>query len=707
MRNDSVSGKGIGARRVLRAVCVASLMWIPGGVARLHAGVPDVPEARGAGEIVGVNIQNVGPSRLHGRYITFGQVFAEGAVGASDGLVGLTGGRSVAIQASPLALWPDGSIKLAAITMQADVPSGSIEQVRMAKGAVAGDGGAVDVAAAQPALSVTLDFSSRAYAGRRVVDLGAALERHADYWFRGPLASQARVDVPVPGGPLHMTADVTVYRDGTVTADVQFNNDLTSIVQKVAPALPPLVYTATITLDGRRVSGRMVQWQYQDWHYIVASNGRAVVNVQHDPAYLEHAHAILPYDLMTGVSEETLNNAVKIANQPGFGMPLSANGVDHGMPDTGGRPDIGYTTLWNTAWLMTGDWRAAAVALAQGDAGGAVPWNIKLSDGHWLTPAAALEVWTDARGNPTFANDYPRTTLTNTKSEIWELSTAHEPNLAYVPYIMTAERWYLDRLNAQAAWSLSSVWPAWRCARPARRTCDIVLNGRGQVRAQAWELREVEEAAFVGYPGTFEEGYFQRAVADNYRFFRTYIEPAMASAGSTVGWVPDEHWRLDPSFAEALAGYDWGFGTDNTKYELKPWMNDFLTGVVGLGALMGFDGAKQVIDWERNWLAGRFLVGPGNNPRDGADYDLIVAAPGAVTWGTLKSCCTNGASGWVPMNRGYYPPLARASLNVAITLFPEDGRLREALRVLEAAGATNLGVDYFRRDPTYNVGRLR
>jgi hypothetical protein len=294
MRNDSVSGVGSRARRALRAVCVASLVWIAGGAARLDAGVPDVPEAHGAGDIVGVNIQNVGPSRLHGRYIIFGQVFAEGAVRASDGLVGVTGGRSVSMQASPLALWPDGSVKLAAITVQADVQSGSIEQVMIAKGAVAGTGMAVDVVAAHPALSVTLDFGSGAYEGRRVVDLGAALRERADYWFRGPFASQARVDMPLAGGPLHITADVTVYRDGAVTADVQFNNDVTSIVRKVSPALPPLIYTATITLDGRSVSGRVVQWQYQDWHYVLQSNGRAVVNVQHDPAYLEHAHAVLP-----------------------------------------------------------------------------------------------------------------------------------------------------------------------------------------------------------------------------------------------------------------------------------------------------------------------------------------------------------------------------------------------------------------------------
>jgi len=681
---------------------------------------PVVLQPQTTADIVGINIQNLGANDISGRYITFGQVFAADALAITDTLAAhATSGNTYQIQASPVALWPDGSVRLAAIIMPVGLQANGTQQVMISKTPLANQVSSeaiVNLRQATFDLAVQLNFASGAYKGTQTIDLASALRSSLAsspvYWYQGPLATQARVDVPLPGGPLHLTADVTVFKDGNVTADVQFNNDLTSLSTSQAAALPPLVYTATITSMGQTLSYPITQYQYQDWHAVLSSNDPPRVNVQHDVSYLEHVGAILPYDLTTGVSEATLVAYAKINAQSGFGLPLAVNGVTQAMGTTGNRPDIGYTTQYNTVWLLTGDARAATLALAQGDTAGAIPWNYKLANGHWMTPGDSLMVWIQPdSGHPTTTTQAETGSGSGTN---WTLDVSHEPNLAYVPYIMTAQRWYLDRLNAEAAVSIIASWTAYRCPKPTS-TCDIILNGRDQVRGQAWALREVQEAAFVGSPGSFEQRYFDQSVSDTYSFTNTYLEPALAlGQGEMHGFMVDYNWKFDPSYGVILNSYGWGFGTDNSgDTNIKDWENDFLTGVVGLGALMGFDGARQYITWQHSFLTGRYIA-PDANPRDGFVYQYVFPSPAqGLTWSALEAneiakSLSNGTAGWNAINVGYYAALSRTSLSVALTLNPGDLDLTTALSVLNTeAGGQMFTTSGFQADPTFNVVPLR
>ena len=221
----------------------------------------------------------------------------------------------------------------------------------------------VNLATLAPKLTVALTVtSSPPGAFTKTIDLGAALQASIaagtpDYWLHGSMATQARVDVPV-GASMHITADITGYASGAVSADVQFNNDYAMGTTGGA-----FSYTATVTLNNstKQTFTNVVQDQYQDWHTLLAFGGLPAVNVQHDVAYLERTGAILTYDLTTGVSTTTLQGYVSTEQLPGFGTPLAANGVTQYMPMTGGRGDIGYTTQYNTVWLVTQDQRAATL----------------------------------------------------------------------------------------------------------------------------------------------------------------------------------------------------------------------------------------------------------------------------------------------------------------------------------------------------------
>ena len=57
-----------------------------------------------------------------------------------------------------------------------------------------------------------------------------------------------------------------------------------------------------------------------------------------------------------------------------------------------------------------------------------------------------------------------------------------QPDLSYVAYLMTGDRYYLDQLNAQATFSVFSDWPVYR-----ENGLGLVANGSDEVRAAGLE----------------------------------------------------------------------------------------------------------------------------------------------------------------------------------------------------------------------------
>jgi len=681
---------------------------------------PSVPAAAASTDVEGVAVQNTAASSSAAGYVTFGQVFKQGALQPGNNLQANMSGSIYPVQMDAQALWPDGSIKFAAVTLRAPAIAGNGQLPVMLSKTGASAASKLSLAAAPLQLLVTLNFTGGQYAGTRTIDLGSALKTALssapDYWLNGSLATQARVDVPLPGGPMHLTADVTLYADQSMTADVQFNNDITSVIKASRyanpPALPPQQFSTTITLNGAATTfNNITQYQYQDWHAVVSSLPASSLNVQHDLAYLQHAGAVMPYDRTTGVSSTTLQNyQTSIIGAAGFGKPLAVNGVEQYMPGTGGRVDIGYTTQFNTAWLMTQDQRAAKVALAQGDTAGAVPWNIKLANGHWLTRLPsdnALRAWPKPEADAqTVANQMPDPSSSN-----WTVDIAHQPNLAYVPYLMTASRWYLDRLNAQAAYSITGMTYVDTCTgdAPFSSWCDIVVSTPGQqVRAQAWALREILEAAFIGKAGSWEQSYFNTVLQHNWSYLQFVIQnpyndpwhysvpkTALNSFGESTGWV-------DGTYVEGYYGV------------VAPWQQDYLSGVMIQGALMGYSEPKQFLNWQKNgWLAGRFIA-PGMNPHDGcvffmqaADRNTHITYP---TWAqieakTVEFGLSNG-TGW-GVNPGNTCQIARAVLGGTLTVFPNDPKLLQALNWLNQSGAPEIDKATLQDKPTFNVVPLQ
>ena len=303
------------------------------------------------------------------------------------------------------------------------------------------------------------------------------------------------------------------------------------------------------------------------------------------------------YDLGSGVSAKALNAQTHRLRGPGFGILGNAD-IAKNMGMTGGRPDIGPVTLANSIWLMTQHRDAARYALAQADAAGSIPWHYFDSEtGAYLTVTRHPKLWADYRGGKW---DTKGLTQPGVEEHGWSPDGAHQPDLSYVPYILTGLRYRLDQLHAQAAGTLIGHWPASRQDDKA-----IVTSRIEQVRGRAWVLRGVNESSFVCPDGSVLCPYFHASVANSVQYLRQ--EAVQMTKGETFGWF-----RYDQTYPPGAG-------------QTAPWQQDFLANTLTLLALQGVPGAKEVLLWQTNFLAGRFLAeSRGFHPNSATAYQLVM-----------------------------------------------------------------------------------
>ncbi len=670
---------GSGLRRLLRALPLLGLGWTASAACAAPMTRPEPPP------LVGLVLQNERRAAIPARMLSFGQAFLPGQLPAGSGLAALAAGRRIPVQLDVKASYPDGSTRLGVLTLIAPplaaLRSAALTLMRAPPPA----GPALDLVAALGRYDLTVDLTIRSGGQVRPYHLdvrallGQALsDGSAAGWLRGPQAGEVRIDAPVAGS-LHLSLDIRGYGDGTSRTDLQFRNDLA--MQREGGAIS---YGVTIRLGGRIVYAcpGIHQFQYQSWHRLVWSNEAPPINVRHDVAALERTGLVAGYDLTGGIPRAVLDEEAAAMAQPDWGEPLAANGVTRYMPTTGGRGEIGPTTRGNAVWLVTQSAQAAAFALGQADAAGAVPWQFwDRARGTWLNTDAYPELWIDGRGGTgaTTGLTQPVDAATG-----WTADTSHEPDLAYVAYLMTGSRRYLDLLNAQAAFSILFTWPdpQMRHGREGN-----VIRGN-QLRGAAWSLRQIDEAAWINPAGSPEQAYFARIAGANWRWLAARLPAWSEREGETYGYVLD--------------------GEYGTRGQMPPWQQDYFVGTAVQAAALGDRDALTYLRWAENFVAGRFLsAAAGFAPHNGVSY-LLGNVAGGVTcrsWALLQQATAaagqdNGA-GWAHSD-GDYAELALASLAGMITLTGSP-RATAAYGYLLGAGAPHSDAAARRSDPQYDI----
>jgi hypothetical protein len=541
--------------------------------------------------------------------VTFGQVFAQGDLLATDKLTGrLDDGTTVPLQVDVKATHADGSVRHAIIS--AIVPSIAAAKVRtmsLVKGGTA------------PTGTVTTDslmrtgFSASVHAKVGGVDYYASADdllksAKPTTWLSGPIATEWQVSAPLrtASGALHphLSARFAIrWYAGASKArvDVVVENDWA-----YEPSPQNFTYDASVIMAGKSVytKAALAHYHHARWRKVFWYNTTAPeVNVKHNTAYLINSRAVPNYD-QSVVIPETALAGFKTKWTGSMIEPMGVGMANPAMPGTGGRSDIGLLPGWTASYLLSMDKRAKDVTLGTADLSGS--WSSHYRDRKTDLPISVA--------------DYPSMTVLGQRTDTYNKVTkqyeafpacasstacstpnnhdaAHQPNLAYLPYLVTGDYYYLEELQFWAMWNSFS-------SNPGYREYEKGLYKSDQMRGQAWSLRTAAEAAYITPDASPLKTTFTNIVNNNLDFYNTTY--TNNSAANTLGVITDSH----------AVVYDNGTG-------LAPWQDDFFTSAVGHTADLGFTKANVLLAWKSKFPILR-MTGAGTCWIDAAIYAMKV-----------------------------------------------------------------------------------
>jgi hypothetical protein len=174
---------------------------------------------------------------------------------------------------------------------------------------------------------------------------------------------------------------------------------------------------------------------------------------------------------------------------------------------------------------------------------------------------------------------------------------AHQPAFSYLPYLVTGDYYHLEELEFWAMYDVFSANPGWR---------DNIkgLLKPEQVRAQAWALRTLGEAAYIVPDDDPLKRHFTRILQNNLDWYNA--EYSDNPRANKLGFIANGY---------ALV-YNNGTG-------LAPWQDDFFTSAVGHVADLGFEDANRLLAWKAKFPILR-MTAPGTCWTEASIYTLTV-----------------------------------------------------------------------------------
>jgi len=544
--------------------------------------------------------------------VTFGQVFAKGSLLATDKLTGrLDDGTVVPLQIDVKATHDDGSVRHAIIS--AIVPSIAASKVltmSLAKGGTA------------PTGSVSVDsltrtgFSASVHAKIGGVDYYASADEllksgKATNWLAGPVATEWQVSAPLRAANgsehPHLSARFAIrWYPGANKArvDVVVENDWA-----YEPSPQNFTYDADVQVGGKSVYSKagLTHLHHARWRKLFWFNGtEPTVNVKHNTGYLIATGALPNYDQSVVIPEDAISAIQTAWNKSS--KDVMGNGlITAYMPTTGAHDDIGLLPKWSATYLLSQDSRMKEVMLRTTDLAGSF-------SAHYRDKQT---------GRPVSLADYPYMTINGRSSDTLNPATkkyeafpicetakcdtpythdaSHQPALAYLPYLVTGDYYYLEELQFWGMWDAFETNPGYR-----GNIKGIVSSE--QVRGQGWSIRTLAEAAYITPDQDSLKRAFNDIVNNNLDWYtETYVtRTSNQQYANTLGIITNGY----------ALGYDNGIG-------MAPWMDDFFTSAIGHAAEMGFTKANSLLAWKAQFPINR-MVGAGACWVDGAMYTLHV-----------------------------------------------------------------------------------
>jgi hypothetical protein len=252
--------------------------------------------------------------------------------------------------------------------------------------------------------------------------------------------------------------------------------------------------------------------------------------------------------------------------------PMGLAGLTAYMPGTGERDEIGVVTEAQAEYLR-GDASVASL-IAQAEASGTCPWHYRNEDG--------LAVY-DFKAHPNASLYYPAnipaigTPVT--------LDPAHEPDLAYVPFLLTGDPYYLEELQFAATFNVLATLPQ------SRGSYCIGFA----VRAHAWALRTLARCARVtpdNAPSWVQSRAYWQEWLDGERdwMLARYVHPT-APPFTEPPYAPPLNYMADTQNSPASSTMPPGCVS-------QQWMEDYEAAVLGHVVQIGYADWRPILEWK-------------------------------------------------------------------------------------------------------------
>jgi hypothetical protein len=602
-------------------------LWEIGSIALiLIIGVMPAP-------LVAQPISAIGNVGLTAGWATFGQAVPQGA------RLQLAG-RQPADQTDVKSRWPDGSIRFAVVTVNSPA-SGTY-----ALGPAAATAGTFTPT--PPAAAVSLTIGTVTYV--------AALSNipSSDLWLSGPLAYEARSVVsPIAAADgsahpfLRVNFDTRVYSDGTARVDVSVENVLD------LPAATTVTYDVLMTVNGQTVFAQnSVQHYYLTrWRKVVQVGAAPVAAVTPDFGPFNRAKALPPY-------LPVVANVVNAPTGASYGI-LNAGALEPNMPAHGGRAELAPYPDWTARYLVYKNPTQRSFVLANGDLSGSWPVHVRESttsakSGVGPERLVSLDqrptIWYDVRaqgdgldylkGRPMPMVEYGSTIPGPGQSPLIP-DDAHQPSIAYVPYLITGDRYYAEEMAFWANYSMLRTYPA-----------DGVRNSQGilaynEVRGYAWALRNIVDAAAYYPDASPVRSYLSQKVTANLQWLDNYANAQVPLKNPfQILWL-----NKRPDGAQYIA----------------MWEQNYLAYAIDRANQQGFTGGTA----HRDAIAVQlklFTSDPDYPRAQGAPYVVGVGTPAGTgfTFFTTMAQIWGATLGNERPFAGYYGPEARLNLMMGV-----------------------------------------
>jgi len=607
--------------------------------------------------------------------VTFGQAFRKGQFRETVRVSAAS--RVLPAQVDVKRRYDDGSIRFAVISAVLDrMGPGEEIGIDLAPGGAAAER---DVPAAAPDLLdpdfdavVALRFPDgtlRTASARKLLERAGTKRAQ---WLRGPVAAEWLLAAPPedeagkPDEDLCVRFQVRAFRGTSrVRVSVAVENCWDTWAGNVR-------YDVAVTVGRREVLRReavdhrpLSRWRKVFWW----GGDEPPVHVAHDLGYLTSAGALPHYDRsLPALAKTGRRDELPAMDGPDWDLmgrgPLTAY-----MPTTGGRLEIAPYPLWAVRFLLTMDPRARAFVLAAGDLAGSWPIHVRArATGRIMTIDERPEFWLDERGKdrprwkpPRHAPDPAQARLTP--------DLAHQPSLAFVPYLTTGDYYYLEEAYFWANYCLLNSWP-----HPRQSARGILAD---QIRGDAWALRNIGDAAWIAPDRDPEARYFDEKLLGNlaHRTRAMYGPPEYNAIGAWGLRTTEDARIQNPAEPRWII--------------TAPWEEDYLLWSLHHLVELGWREAARPRDFLLRLRVGTLSHAPDFDPRLATPYRMVVGRYGPDgkpmvydDWKTLGRENARLSKPDVPNYGNSYAYSARAALVCGVDArFPGAG---EALAELES-----------------------